>query len=337
MHVTKLLHNLFRKALPQLHLKRLTAVINATQSLLKGKRLTLTALGRSLEGKGKERHNIRLLDRLLGNKTLHQEVHEFYITSNVWLFSQNKRPLIHVDWSCTNKKKAWHILRASVAIRGRGMTVYQEVHPYKKVNSPTVEKQFLKNLKKVLPPEVVPIMISDAGFRCPWFKSVIHLGWDYVGRVRNKTCYREVSSLTWKYTYDLYKQATAKVSKLTDVRLSKSGKLCCCLVLYKKKTRGRKHINLSGKQTNNTASNRCARSAREPWLLATSLKITTLREAKEVVRYYEKRMQIEEDFRDSKSHQFGFGLRYSRTDDAERLQILLLFAMLAMFACWLVA
>jgi len=29
------------------------------------------------------------------------------------------------------------------------------------------------------------IIVTDAGFRCPWFQQVREVGWDFVGRVRN--------------------------------------------------------------------------------------------------------------------------------------------------------
>ena len=60
------------------------------------------------------------------------------------------------------------------------------------------------------------------------------------------------------------------------------------------------------KEGDNRRSRACAARAREPWLLATSLPVTT-KLAKQVVRLYRLRMSIEEGFRDMKSHQFGLG------------------------------
>ena len=48
-------------------------------------------------------------------------------------------------------------------------------------------------------------------------------------------------------------------------------------------------------------------------------------------------MQIEEDFRDIKSHKYGFGLRYSLSKSAKRMEVLLLIAALACLVCWLIA
>ena len=46
-------------------------------------------------------------------------------------------------------------------------------------------------------------------------------------------------------------------------------------------------------------------------------------------------MQIEELFRDLKCHRWGFALRYARSLQAKRLEILLLVGTLATFVVWL--
>ncbi|MCE2597371.1 transposase, partial [Motilimonas cestriensis] len=45
--------------------------------------------------------------------------------------------------------------------------------------------------------------------------------------------------------------------------------------------------------------------------------------AKQLVKLYAKRMQIEESFRDLKSPAYGFGLRHCRSRSTKRLDILL--------------
>jgi len=47
-------------------------------------------------------------------------------------------------------------------------------------------------------------------------------------------------------------------------------------------------------------------------------------------------MQIEETFRDLKCHRWEFGLRYARSYDPKRLEILLLLGTLATLVAWLV-
>ncbi len=52
-------------------------------------------------------------------------------------------------------------------------------------------------------------------------------------------------------------------------------------------------------------------------------------------RAYEKRMRIEETFRDLKSHRLGYGLQYARSRSAKRLANLFLVTTLAVAATWL--
>ena len=54
----------------------------------------------------------------------------------------------------------------------------------------------------------------------------------------------------------------------------------------------------------------------------------------QIVAMYAQRMQIEENFRDSKSPEFGMGLLISQSRSALRLQALLLIGTLAAFFLW---
>lgn len=333
----KLLHNLIQKSSTPIHKKRISALTAAAGALLIGKRLTLTGIARSSLTKAKERHAIRGMDRLLGNEHLQREQAEIYKILASCLISGRHSIAILVDWSCVNKKKNWYILRASLALKGRSYTIYQEIHPVKKLNSPQAEKPFLKNLKSILPTGIKPVIITDAGFRAPWFKAAEALGFDWIGRVRNKNQYRVKNETAWDYTASLYQQATRKPKIIGDVVLAKSNEIACRLVLVKKRKKNRKHKNRNGNRTNNNASNRCAKRELEPWLLATSLPVDTDKDVIRLIYLYETRMQIEEDFRDTKSHQYGFGLRYSLTNQAKRLEILLLIATLASIVSWLIA
>ena len=158
------------------------------------------------------------------------------------------------------------------------------------------------------------------------------LGWDWIGRVRNVVQYCPEDTDTWKATTSLYRTATATPRYLGWNWLSKRNPYGCYLHLYKALQRGpgrpRKR---RGKSANNP---KARRHAREPWLLATSLSPKNW-SARRVVRAYEKRMQIEETFRDLKSHRWGYGLQFARSRCAKRLATLLLVTTLATTATWL--
>lgn len=320
-----------------MHVCRLSALLSSVYALLKVKKLSLSHLGRGLESQTKERSCIRKMDRLLGNKHLHAELTSCYKSMSILLLAKHSRPVISVDWATTDKRKDWHILRATLNIQGRGLTLYQEVHPQSKANSPYVQGRFLDKLKTLIPSQCKPIIVADAGFRFPWFERIIKLGFDFVGRVRCKTSYKTSVNGEWfSNCLDLYSKATHVAKPLGRYFFRKSKSLECEVVLYKKKKQSRTHLNRSGRKTNNTQSNRCAKNHKDPWLLVTSLHKTEYF-SQHIVSIYAKRMQIEEDFRDLKSHQFGFGLRYCQSNSAKRIEVLLLIAALACLMCWLLA
>jgi hypothetical protein len=330
----ELLHNLFQKSSLSIHKKRIAALTNASGALLVGKQLTLTGLGRSSLGEAKERHAIRGMDRLLGNKHLQKEQSEVYKTLMGYLLTGEKAWIL-IDWSPLNNRRKSYLLRASIALKGRSYTIYQEVHS--KQNSPGIEKLFLETLATLLPKKIKTIIIADAGFRATWFKEVRALGFDFVGRIRNVNKYQIKGEETWDFTSSLYEKANNKPQGIPSVLLAKSNPVECNFVLVKKDMKGRKHKNSTGTLSKNTETKRSAKAAREPWLLATSLPIASIQEINKIVYFYEKRMQIEEEFRDTKSPRYGHGLRYSLTNDAKRIEILLLIGTLTCFACWLIA
>jgi hypothetical protein len=114
--------------------------------------------------------------------------------------------------------------------------------------------------------------------------------------------------------------------------VAKGNPLECRLILYKGKKKGRKgpkRPNRKGVHPGSGAHQKAVARARTPWLLATSLQECT---SNQVVNVYSTRMQIEETFRDSKSHRFGWSLEDVRSEKESRLEVLLLIASLGMVA-----
>jgi stalled ribosome alternative rescue factor ArfA len=336
MHKLKLLHNVFKKTLSFIHKKRLGALFDAVNALMSGASLTLTSLGRNMHGKAKERHQIRKMDRLLGNANLQNERKPIYKALNKMLISVSK-PVISVDWSCLSYKDERYLLRASISIKGRSMVCYQEVHPKSAENNASAHNRFLDNLKQVLPEHVLPIIITDAIFSVLWFKKVQSFGWDFIGRVRtNRGSYYDIKEKSWCGVNAAYKEATSNPKILSDVLLTKASKLLCRLIVYKKLVKGRVKKNRKGKIAKGSYNEVQAKSNRDPWVLATSLQ-RQKDLAKLVVLCYSSRMQIEEEFRDTKNRRFGFGLSESGTKIHARVEVLLIINVLATFLCWVLA
>jgi Transposase DDE domain len=135
------------------------------------------------------KHHIKAADRLLGNRHLHAERDAIYRAIARTLLAGLKRPLIVVDWSDADLRRRWLMIKAAVAVGGRAVSVYEKVYPMKRYNSPKTHREFLDTLKAILPDGCNPIMVTDAGFRGPWFKAVEAQGWDWVGRIRNRIKY----------------------------------------------------------------------------------------------------------------------------------------------------
>lgn len=185
MHALQLLHRRIEKACPFIHSARLSALFKVVGALLVGGKLTLTDLGRHLQGPAYCKHNIKCVDRLLGNTHLHRERFDSYRFIAHWLIGSTPRPVIIVDWSDCMPGHEYLMLKAARPVGGRALSVYEEVHPLRCSNRPKTHRAFLKHLKAVVPEGCCPIRVTDAGFRGPWFREVERLGWDWVGRVRN--------------------------------------------------------------------------------------------------------------------------------------------------------
>jgi IS4 transposase len=336
MHAAQLLHKFCSDALVQIHKKRLQAVINATQSLLIGKRLSLSQIGRHLPGNATEKDNIHKVNRLLGNKHLQAERFDFYKMKATWLIKNLKNIVISVDWSATDKRKSFQILRASISIKGRAEVIYEEVHKNHLLNSNIIHKQFLRKLREIIPLEVQTTILTDAGFCNPWFKEVKRMGFDFIGRTKINISYAKNKEKLWDFCKTLDTEASHVPKRLEKAQLAKTNPLLCDIVYYKEKIKGRIHKTRGGKKCESSQSKRTAKQRRAAWILVTSLS-NGQASTEKIVKLYKQRMQIEENFRDTKSLRFGFSLRESLSNDSKRIELLLLFAMLASFICWILS
>lgn len=335
MRVMKVLHKILSKSVPGMHKVRLQALLCGVESLLGGAFLTVTALGRHLPSQALTKHNIKRMDRLLSNPYLHHERPMIYQTICQWLIGQQSRPVILVDWSDIVERERLMLLRAALAIEGRAIPLFEIITPLKHYNGPKTHRRFLQQLKTLLPEHCQPIIVTDAGFRGPWFKAVEAMGWDWVGRIRNSINYKLHSRKKWRKTRDLYYRANSKVQYLGLAELSSKRPYDCHLYLYKKPPQGRKANRSVVHSVRHSNDDVFASQQKEPWLIATNLSPKQCK-PKALIQLYGKRMQIEECFRDLKSDKFGFGMTISRSHNVERLNILLLIAALATVCLWLV-
>lgn len=336
MHTaTSVLQKCLSSVIARMHAYRVEALLGAVQCLLSCRRLILMDMARAWPGAQRVRAPLKRLDRLLSNRHLGKEREAFYAAMMRWLIRQ-PHPLILLDWSDLHGDCRWQLLRASIPLNGRAFTVLEMVFPESMKGSPRAEKQFLRRLQALLPEEVRPILVTDAGFRTPWLRLVAKLGWLYVGRLRGRTRL-QIEKGPWFDNRELHPEIRSKARRVEDVKVVQSDPWCLDLVLYRKPPRGRTQVSVrKGTRSRAHASLKAQKRESEPWLLVASPELRHL-SAQQLVSIYSKRMQIEQSFRDLKCDRFGCAFKHSLTRDPNRIAILLLIHALATFVAWLAA
>lgn len=327
MHATTFIQKTFTNVI---HKKRLNSINELVLTVIKSKELSLSKLGRSLEGKAQEKSQILKVNRFLSNPYYQKDAAVIYQEFINVVIGSSQRPWLIVDWSKVPNTN-YYVLRASRVAEGRALTIYEEIHPKAKGGNPSVHKAFLRRLHAMLPPKCRPIMITDAGFKNPWFKAVLKLGWDYIGRVRGNTKFKD--GHTFKTLNHLSKAAKKTPRYVGEKVLSKKNPLKTNFYLYKHKLVGRKKCTRKGKISQHKDSKAHSKGYREPWILVSSLKGYNF--AQRIVKIYKKRMTIEEGFRDMKSSRYGFSMEHNKTLKPERLIVWFLLATLASLIAWL--
>ena len=165
---------------------------------------------------------------------------------------------------------------------------------------------------------------------------VTSLGWDYVGRVRNRTHCQKLTEEFGTYPTDghwfpikgLYQFAAQKVKDLGLYWLGEKAQFTTRMVVLRRRPKGRKDKTVTGERARRSKQSRAsAMREKEPWLLATSL-CSQSASPKKVARIYATRMQIEESFRDLKS---GLKMNACGTRNMKRLEVLLIIAAVAQY------
>lgn len=194
MRATKVLQKCLGDALQPMHALRRSVLLRAVEALIHGRRLTLIDVARAWTGAERVRAPLKALDRLLGNRHLHAEREHVHASMARWLL-RGRHPVIVLDWCNLKADQRWHLLRAAVPVGGRTLTILDMVFPDGQQGSPAAEKQFLQRLATLIPDDVKPILVTDAGFRAPWFRAVEAMGWYWLGRLRHRTLVKPVEEV----------------------------------------------------------------------------------------------------------------------------------------------
>jgi len=335
MHASEIVLRFADAHLWLMHAARCRVFCAAVTAAMCGHCLSLSRLSRGLRGHGTFKSAIKRVDRLIGNPRIADEA-KFVGGALLGVLSRMSTPLvIAVDWSSVNPGGTFVELRAVVTRlgMGRGLTVYQQVYPQSKLGNVKAERKLLKTLHALVPAGTSVTVVTDAGFRGPWFTQVARLGWAWLGRVR-RPGHVSRDGKTWLTTVECFGKATGQAIRWADCQLTRASKLPSDLVLVRRRVRGGKRYRCPGHGSTNAATRKAKVSAHEPWLLAHSPSLRELYRADEIVALYARRMQIEENFRDTKSQLYGMGSEIGRSRSASRLHALLLIANLAAFLLW---
>lgn len=334
MHARSIIQSFLQARCAFIHTKRrnsLALVVQAATSAGLG----MVKLGKKLSSGAKLRHRIKACDRLLSNRHLQEERIALYRAMAAHIFRGLNGVGIIVDWSDLRPDGSLQLLRAAAVVRGRALTVYEEVHPQHQLCAPQVHRCFMSRLKSILPPGCQAIIITDAGFRATWFHMLDKQGWAWIGRIRNRDMVREESKTQWLGCKTWYPMARRTARNLGSFHYARSNPIACRLVAYMKPPKQRHRITKLG-QPCRSSHNKKARAAQvEPWLLAVSHQLANLTAGK-IVQAYAGRMQIEQTFRDLKGERLGMGLESCQTRCAKRMAILLLIGTLASYTLWII-
>jgi len=335
MKVLDILHNDIAAAYPHIHKTRLNTLFTFVRSGACDQRVAVTYLGRGLKANSQttKKHDIKRADRLIGNSYLHQERLAYYEHMAECLVGTQQHPLIIVDWSPINGSEIFQVLRASIPMGGRALTLYEKAYPESELNSEAAHQHLLDCLEKCLPVDYQPIILSDAIFRTPWFKAIEEKGWYWLGRVRGNVSL-SADKTTWFSCKEWFKQATNEAQTIANIYYGKSVQFHCQAVLYKGQPKGRQKNKKRGGPSQCTTAKYQQKKAKEPWLLVFNLPPRLAANATKVVKLYKQRMQIEENFRDTKNARVGISLAYANSRSAERFDNLLLIAALILFVLW---
>jgi hypothetical protein len=281
-----------------LHSRRQHSLWHAVDALMVGGRLWLTALGRDMKGPAREKHRIKAADRLLGCSAIQENLVTMYRALAAWLLRGSPRPVLLVDWTACGHEH--FVLRVGVPFGGRSILLYGIVVPREKQENRALQGEFLKTLATIIPSHCRPVIVTDAGFHRHWFEQVAALNWDYIGRIRGN--FHVTLKGKKAHFSKLFTRARSRPVDLGLAEVGANRRDQRRLVLSSKpKPKGRRRLTRNGERGRRDSDVTAAAGAKEPLLLVTSLTCA----AYKVVTTYATRMQIEESFRDLKSHRYG--------------------------------
>ncbi len=321
MRAVQTLRDSIEPAIASIHAFRVETLFLSVAALLVCGRAVAADIGRALAKKTSEKHGIKRFCRFLGNPLVHRDVPQLQFALAATLLRWTSRPVILVDWSRVPSGGDFCMLRAALAYKGRAFPLYTEVHPAKREGNRRVQGRFIKRLREVVGDRRA-ILVTDAGFRGPWFKQAQRYDFDFLGRLHRGRTKCSADGRSWVSARSL--KASAKPKLLGLYTISRSNPFEAFLTVRRQKGKVRKY--------GSTRARKGRQRHHGVWILACSVELP----AKKVAALYSCRMGIEEGFRDDKSHRFGWSFEDCRCRSAKRLEVMLVLIAFATLVALLV-
>lgn len=282
-------------------------------ALMKGGRLGVAAIGRHRRSKTSEKHDIKAVDRFLGNRKI--QLLELWAGLIAQAVTRQNRLLVLLDWTDLHDGRH-EVLVAAVSFGGRALPIAwttSEKSQYTRSRN-SIEVSLCTVLKTLLPAGVELVIVADRGFgRASFFKALRRRKIRFIIRIR-----RDVHIIDQRGHGAVHHRR---------VRRGQTRDLINCQYSDNQRIEVRCVITFGEGQGRNRPQT--------PWYLVTDFSDEEL-SAHAIVAGYKLRMRIEHSFRDHKSLRFGFQLRSVSLSHRDRYDRLLAIAAAALLLLVLV-
>jgi hypothetical protein len=285
------------------HRTRLKTISAVLWGFLSTTRLGVTAIANGISSLTSIRHSIKRVSRFLCNPNVDPTEAMRALCREAEALG--KPMVVALDW--VELRGGMRALVAGLCTgKGRALplawTVVKPSEFYRSQNN--VEEGFLRLFSTFFVDPARVCIIADRGFRRAAFLALLDsLGFGYVVRICGH----------------VHVKGARYAGLLEEYRLAERGEFDLGRVSYREDGVTRTRVVA-----------RWMRGSEEPWYLATNLD----RKLGKVCDVYAMRMEIEEGFRDLKSHRYGAALRYVRLSEPERYERLFMIWAMGTWLLW---